>query len=352
MSRYDATKAELAELLAAEPAYRVRQLWDGLYRQLAAPEELTVLPAALRAELAARPELAPALALVTEQLADDGATAKWLFRLADGEQIETVLMYSERRCSVCVSSQAGCAMACSFCATGQGGYRRQLRSGEILEQVVRAARAAKDAGRRLDHVVFMGMGEPLANFAAVWRAIEGIVSDLDLAARHVTVSTVGVIPGIERLAAAPLQVNLAVSLHAANDALRNELVPLNRRYPLGALMAACRDYVEATHRRVSFEWALIAGVNDTPRDAEELAGLCHQISAHVNLIPLNPTPGYPVLGSPPAAVRAFRDTLSSLGVNATVRKTRGREIAAACGQLAGTAGRRVAAPARRAAAPR
>lgn len=347
MSRYDATKVELAELLADQPAYRVRQLWDGLYRQLAGPEELTVLPAALRAELAARPELAPALELVTEQLADDGATAKWLFQLADGEQVETVLMYSERRCSVCVSSQAGCAMACSFCATGQGGYRRQLRSGEILEQVMRAARAAKDAGRRLDHVVFMGMGEPLANFSAVWRAIEAIVGDLDLAARHVTVSTVGVVPGIHRLAAAPLQVNLAVSLHAANDALRNELVPLNRRYPLGTLMAACRDYVEATHRRISFEWALIAGVNDRARDATELAALCHQVGAHVNLIPLNPTPGYPVLGSRPEAVRAFRDALSSHGVNATIRKTRGRDIAAACGQLAGTANGRIPAPDRR-----
>jgi 23S rRNA (adenine2503-C2)-methyltransferase len=347
VSRYDCTRAELAELLAGQPAYRVRQLWDGLYRQLAAPEELTVLPATLRAELAARSELAPALELVTEQLADDGATAKWLFKLPDGERIETVLMYSERRCSVCVSSQAGCAMGCSFCATGQAGYRRQLRPGEIVEQVVRAARAARDAGRRLDHVVFMGMGEPLANFAAIWRATEAIVGDLDLAARHVTISTVGVVPGIHRLAAAPLQVNLAVSLHAANDELRDELVPLNRRYPLAALMAACRDYVEATHRRISFEWALIAGVNDRERDAEELAGLCRAIGAHVNLIPLNPTPGYPVLGSPPTAVRAFRDALFSLGVNATVRKTRGRDIAAACGQLAATAVGQMAAPSRR-----
>ncbi len=180
----------------------------------------------------------------------------------------------------------------------------------------------------------MGMGEPLANYARVWAATERIVDELGLAARHVTVSTVGVVPGILRLAGERLQVSLAVSLHAANDALRDELVPLNRRYPLDVLVEACRRYTDTTHRRISLEWALIDGVNDRPADAAELAAIARDLRAHVNLIPLNPTPGYPVLGSPPARVRAFRDDLLRQKVNATVRRTRGREIDAACGQLA------------------
>ena len=198
--------------------------------------------------------------------------------------------------------------------------------------MVAARRAA--APSRVSNVVFMGMGEPMANYDNVWAAIRHIHDDLGISARHLTLSTVGVIPGIRRMAVEELPVNLAVSLHAANDGLRNQLVPLNRRYPLPALMEVCRQYVTAKGRRLSFEWALIAGVNDRPSDAQELAELAVPLGAHVNLIPLNPTPGYPVRGSDPGAVRRFRGLLEESGVNATVRRNRGTDIDAACGQLA------------------
>jgi len=203
--------------------------------------------------------------------------------------------------------------------------------GEIVEQVVRAIREAKP--RRVSNIVFMGMGEPLANYNATWGAVERLHSDIGLSARHITVSTVGIIPGIRRLTDEALPVNLAVSLHAANDTLRDELVPINRRYPLGDLAEACADYLTVKNRRLSFEWAMIADVNDRDSDAQELAGLCRALRAHVNLIPLNPTPGYAVRGSSPARVREFRDLLIDLGANATIRKNRGTEIDAACGQL-------------------
>ena len=228
-------------------------------------------------------------------------------------------------------------MGCGFCATGQAGFERHLTTGEIVEQVVRAAARARRGGRRVDNVVFMGMGEPLANYDAVWGGVERLHDDLGLSARHLTVSTVGLVPGIRRLAGERLPVNLAVSLHAADDALRDELVPINRRYPLDVLMASCADYLTARHRRLSFEWALIDGVNDRGIDAQALAERARSLplAAHVNLIPLNPTPGWPTRGTPPAGVRAFRDRLVALGVNATIRRNRGTEIDAACGQLAG-----------------
>jgi 23S rRNA (adenine2503-C2)-methyltransferase len=284
----------------------------------------------VRGRLAAA--LPPALAEVSRRLADGGDTVKWLWSLADGALVETVLMAYPDRVTVCVSTQAGCAMACQFCATGQAGFHRHLTTGEIVEQVVEAIRAARP--RRLSRVVFMGMGEPLANYDRTWAAVERIHDGLGLSARHLTLSTVGVVPGIRRLTAEALPVNLAVSLHAANDRLRDQLVPLNRRYPLADLAAACAAYVEATGRRLSFEWALIDGVNDRGSDAEELSALARPLAAHVNLIPLNPTPGYPVRGTPRPRVRAFRDQLTDRGVNATVRVTRGVEIEAACGQLA------------------
>jgi 23S rRNA (adenine2503-C2)-methyltransferase len=224
-------------------------------------------------------------------------------------------------------------MACGFCATGQAGFERHLTAGEIVEQVVVAARWSRDRERRLSNVVFMGMGEPLANYDRTWSAVERIHDAIGLSARHLTLSTVGVVPGILRLAEEALPVNLAVSLHAADDGLRDELVPLNRRYPLAELADACRRYIDATRRRLSFEWALIAGVNDTEQQARRLAGYARPLGAHVNLIPLNPTPGYPTRGSSPAAVREFHRLLQALGVNATVRRTRGTEIDAACGQL-------------------
>jgi 23S rRNA (adenine2503-C2)-methyltransferase len=225
-------------------------------------------------------------------------------------------------------------MACGFCATGQAGFERHLTAGEIVEQVVRAGRASAGAGRRLSRVVFMGMGEPLANYDNTLLAVRRIHDDVGLSARHLTLSTVGLVPGIRRLAAEPLPVNLAVSLHAANDRLRDRLVPINRRWPLARLLDACATYVDATGRRLSFEWALIAGVNDRNTDAVELAAVARGLRAHVNLIPLNPTPGYPTRGTPPRGVAGFRDQLRSLGVNATVRHTRGVDIDAACGQLA------------------
>jgi 23S rRNA (adenine2503-C2)-methyltransferase len=231
-------------------------------------------------------------------------------------------------------------MGCTFCATGQAGFTRHLGVGEIVEQVVAAQRAAAQAPAgvcRLSNVVFMGMGEPLANYERTWGAVRRIHDGLGLSARHITISTVGVVPGIRRLAAEDLPVNLAVSLHAANDDLRDSLVPLNRRYPLSVLVEACRSYLAAKGRRLSFEWALIARTNDRPRDAAELADVARPLGAHVNLIPLNPTPGYPVLGTDRAGVRAFRDRLGELGVNATVRRNRGTEIDAACGQLAARA---------------
>ena len=328
-SRYDARPADVAEVLAGEPAYRTRQAWDGMHRRGLEPEDITELPRVLRGRLAAA--LPAALEPAAESLADGGETVKWLWRLADGALVETVLMATGNRATACVSSQAGCAMACGFCATGQAGFERNLTEGEIVEQVVRARRRA--GGRRLSNVVFMGMGEPLANYDRVVAAVRRLTGDLGLSARGITVSTVGVVPGIRRLAGEGLPVTLAVSLHAANDRLRDELVPLNRRYPLDVLMAACADHHAATGRRLSFEWALMDGTNDRPSDAVELADRARPLGAHVNLIPLNPTPGWPTPGTPPAGVRAFRARLRALGVNVTVRRTRGTEIDAACGQL-------------------
>ncbi len=337
VSRFDLDAGGLAGLLPDEPPYRVRQLRHGLL-QGREPGELTDLPKPLRARLAEMHELQPGLRLVHEAAADGGDTVKWLWEVASAgsgapPRVETVLMHYPGRTTVCVSSQAGCAMACSFCATGQLGFERHLTTGEIVEQVVRASSTAAAGGRRLGNVVFMGMGEPLANLDRVWQAVHVLHDDLGISARHLTISTVGVVPGIDRLAAADLPVNLAVSLHAATDDLRDELVPLGKRYPLGELVEACARYVQTTRRRLSFEWALIAGTNDTPQQAAALAPIARELRAHVNLIPLNPTPGYPATGSSPAAVRAFRDRLVQLGVNATIRRNRGTDIDAACGQL-------------------
>lgn len=327
---YDVDRQRLAELLGEEPPYRVGQVWDGLHRRVVWPSAMTDLPLGLRRHL--DEVLRPQLTLADERVTDGGQTRKWLWRLDDGAAVETVLMCYPERATVCVSTQAGCAMACQFCATGQAGFERHLATGEIVEQVARATMAARP--RRLSNVVLMGMGEPLANFARVWPAVLRMVHDMGISARHVTLSTVGLVPGIRRLASTGVPVNLAVSLHAANDHLRDDLVPINRRYPLAVLTEACADYVARTRRRLSFEWAMIDGVNDGPDHAAELASLAVPLGAHVNLIPLNPTPGYGVQGSAPGVVRAFRARLGELGVNATIRSTRGVTIDAACGQLA------------------
>jgi 23S rRNA (adenine2503-C2)-methyltransferase len=329
-SIYECTKEELSALLEGEPRYRVEQLWRGLWTEGLSIGSITTIPASLRARLTE--EFPPALEVANDVASDHGATRKWVFRLNDASTIETVLMHYEDRVTVCVSSQAGCAMGCTFCATGQAGFSGQLSVGQVLEQVMYAARTA--APSRLSNVVFMGMGEPLANYATTVEVVKRLHDYKGMSARHLTVSTVGVAPAFERLANEGRPLTLAVSLHAANDDTRNELVPLNRRYPLDRLHEACVKWIETTGRRLSFEWALIAGVNDTDQAIDELARYANSLDAHVNLIPLNPTPGYLVMGSSAERVAQFRDGLRARGVNATVRNTRGRSIAAACGQLA------------------
>lgn len=334
-TRFDLSRDAFADALGNQPRFRVDQVWQGLYDKLTPLEQISNLPAALRETLAA--DLPSALVEVARSVTDDGPapdcpTTKWLWQLSDGSQVESVLMLYAKRATVCVSSQAGCAMACTFCATGQAGYDRNLTVGEIVEQVVRAAREATP--RRLSNVVFMGMGEPLANVDNTWEAIERINTDIGLGARSITLSTVGLIPGIRRITEFDLPVTLAVSLHAANDELRSSMIPINKRYPLDELADALIAYRSAKGRRVSFEWAMIADTNDRPQDARELADLARRVRAHVNLIPLNPTPGYPVLGTHPTRIAEFVQELADQGVNATVRNTRGAEIDAACGQLA------------------
>jgi 23S rRNA (adenine2503-C2)-methyltransferase len=332
-SLFDADRDELSAILVEQPRYRIDQVWKGLYVDFAEPRDITSLPLAVRDHI--DDSLPPALKLVTESATSDGNTVKWLWRLHDGSSIETVLMHYPDRSTVCVSTQAGCAMACGFCATGQGGFERNLSVGEIIEQVIRAARRAQSGStpRRVSNIVFMGMGEPMANYDRMIAAVRRIHGDIGISARHLTISTVGIIPGIRRLADEPLPVNLAVSLHAANDDLRDELVPINRRYPLEDLYEACEDYLRVKNRRLSFEWALIADVNDRDSDARELALAARRLRAHVNLIPLNDTPGWPTTGSSPDKVRDFADELRNLGANVTIRANRGNDIDAACGQL-------------------
>jgi 23S rRNA (adenine2503-C2)-methyltransferase len=328
-SRYDLSRHEFADLLEGEPRYRVDQVWEGLYAQHRDPADLTNVPKQLRATI---DELLPAaLTKVRESTADRGQTVKQLWSLHDGHLVESVLMHYRDRSTVCVSSQAGCAMGCSFCATGQIGFDRHLTTGEIIEQVIRSAQAA--GTRRVDNVVFMGMGEPLANFDEVWPAVERINRDIGIGARHITMSTVGVVPGINRLAEAELPVSLAVSLHSANNATRDRIAPINKQYPLRDLANALQHYIQSKGRRISFEWAMIDGVNDSDDDARELAAYARPLRAHVNLIPLNSTPGYRTRGSNPDRIEDFRDELEALGVNATIRRTRGSDIDAACGQL-------------------
>jgi len=339
MSLYDFDEAWFEELLGGYPKFRVRQLMHGLYGNFLSVEEILELPADIRKMLAADARLSPALNELTRSYSDREQTIKYLFGLHDNTQIESVLMHSPKRSTVCISSQAGCAMACKFCATGDAGFSRHLQVGEIVEQVIFAAREAKSKGVRLDHIVYMGMGEPLANYDFVIESIRKILNRVGLSARKITLSTVGIIPGIKRLSKENLPINLAVSLHAANDDLRSELVPINKKYSLEPLIQSCAEYLATTGRRISFEWALIKNVNDSERDAKELAVLAHRLTpaAHVNLIPLNPTPGgqkQHFLPSDTRQIHNFYSVLCELGVNATVRRTRGQDINAACGQLA------------------
>jgi 23S rRNA (adenine2503-C2)-methyltransferase len=396
-SLYDLDAGQLAALVAeaGEPPYRARQLAHWLDdRRQPDPRHMSDLPGSLRARLAERFPTA-GLTLERHQAGDGGWTHKLLFRLPGGDAVETVLMLYNRggrspprspqdraRATVCVSTQAGCAMGCTFCATGQFGFTRQLSAGEVVEQVAHAWRLLPElrpgpgAPGHLTNVVFMGMGEPFANPAATWGAAWRLHRGFGLSARAITISTVGLVPGIRRAAGEPLPVNLAVSIHAADDALRDRLVPVNRSWPIAELLAAVRDYVAATRRRVSFEYALMAGVNDRLDQADRLGRLLAPLrvpgggghAAHVNLIPYNPTPGGsggiretpgespgepspaprsegPDLQPPSkAAVRRFRDAVAATGVPVSVRANRGVGIDAACGQLRTSAGRPGRAP--------
>jgi 23S rRNA (adenine2503-C2)-methyltransferase len=333
----DLTKEELATLLIewGEPRYRADQIWRWLYRRFASvPEEMSDLPNLLRARLSTAARLDPLIPVAALD-SSDGQTRKTLFSLKDGLQVEAVLMRYEKRRTLCISTQAGCAVGCPFCATGQGGFERNLSAGEILAQVLFYARVLAEEEERVTNVVFMGMGEPLANYAATWAAIRRLndPAGFGLGARAMTLSTVGLVPAIQRMSQEPEQVGLAVSLHAATDELRDELVPVNRRYPLAQLMKACRDYVTATRRRISFEYALMDGVNDSDEQAHQLADLVKGFQAHVNLIPLNPTSDSPFRGSPQAQVRTFQAVLEARSVPTTVRMRRGIDIQAGCGQL-------------------
>ena len=335
---YDLSLEDIAWQLAewGQPAYRAKQLWQGLYRQLwSKPEEFSSFPKDLRQKLSDSFSFT-SLKESQRLYSTDGQTTKVLFHLPDGQAIETVLMrYSDRR-TLCISTQAGCAMGCVFCATGQMGFRRNLSSGEILEQVLYFARELREDNERPTNVVLMGMGEPFHNYDNSLAAIDRL-SDEDgfgMGARRFTISTVGLIPAIKRFTAERRQVGLAISLHAADDDLRLSMLPINQRYPIKDLIQACRDYAQSTGRRITFEWALIQGVNDTPEQARKLTSLLQGLNCHVNVIPLNPTRGFAGARSTRERVAEFRSILEAAGISCTVRVRRGIDINAGCGQLA------------------
>ena len=340
----DQSLSELEEWLRSlgEPEFRARQIYEWIYRELVFDlAGMHNLPKSLRDRLASLAAVTP-ISLVTLAETDEDHTGKALFRLPDGSTVESVLMRypatasSRGRNTVCLSSQVGCAIGCAFCATGQSGVVRNLTSGEIVGQALYFARLLRDHQQgSVTNLVFMGQGEPLANFESVWKAIETLNSPygFGLGARHITISTVGLVPGIRRLAESGSQVGLAVSLHAPDDTLRSQLVPINKRYPLAELMEACRAYIERTSRRVTFEYVLIEDVNDSREQARALATLLRGMLCHVNLIPLNPVPDRPWRASLPERVEAFERELSRKGMTVTVRGERGAEAEGACGQL-------------------
>ena len=352
------TAAGLDALMRAwgEPAFRARQIYRQLFVSLAASAQaMTDLPAKLRERLAAETKFFE-LETAKVQVGDNGLTRKALFKLPDGSPVESVLMVYEDRATVCVSTQSGCPMGCVFCATGKLGFLRDLTAGQIVEQVLWACHELKEIRderpphetaklpEHIGNIVFMGMGEPFNNFDNWWESIERLhdPNGLNFGARSFTVSTVGLVPGILRLARMKLPVNLAISLHAPEDNLRNDLMPVNRRYPVADLIAAARNYTEATHRRVSFEYVLLKEKNDLPAQALALAKLLRGDSqrerpllCHVNLIPWNPVPGTPLGRSDRRRVLAFQQVLLDHKISCTVRVERGIKIGAACGQLAG-----------------
>jgi 23S rRNA (adenine2503-C2)-methyltransferase len=335
-SPYQAAPENLAAAVDGQPAYRADQLRDWLYRTpVLYADQMTNLPSAVRTNIGA--DLWP-FAVEVEQSADGGRTRKWLFRAPDGAAIEAVLMGYPRRTTLCISSQAGCAMACTFCATGQFGFERHLDAGEIVAQVMYAnadlrANPMPGSPRRVTNVVFMGMGEPLANYGRVREAIRRLIEVAGMSARSITVSTVGVVPGIRRLTGEPWPVYLAVSLHGADDETRSALVPLNDRYPLEDVIEAAEAYFAAKGRRLSIEWTMIDGANDSDDQARKLAAIARRMRAHVNLIPLNATPLTHDRPSSSQRIGRFMAILDAEGTNVTLRDTRGADIDAACGQL-------------------
>lgn len=335
---YDLSFLELQEVILSwkQPAFRAQQIWKGIYESLwETPNQFTNIPSGLKSQLNGYfsfTNLHPETVLESS----DKQTVKTLLRLSDERAIEAVLMSYDQRRTLCISSQAGCAMGCVFCATGQMGFKRNLSCGEIVEQVLFYARMLKTKGEKVTNVVLMGMGEPFHNYKNVIKAID-ILNDergLNLGERRFTISTVGLIPMINTFAAERRQINLAISLHAVDNDLRSSMMPVNKKYPVESLIEACRAYVETTHRRVTFEYALIEGVNDSVQHARDLAALLKGMICHVNLIPLNPTTKYAGKGTSHKAVEAFSAVLSSAKIPNTVRIRRGIDIQAGCGQLA------------------
>lgn len=338
---------ELTEFVKelGQPAYRARQIWEWIYPHYAQDfAQMSNLPQALRERLAEHAKL-QVLTPVAQIVSEDADTFKALFQLHDGQTIEAVLMLYDKRRTLCISSQAGCAMGCTFCATALGGLARNLTTGEIVAQVLAFARYLADPDAlpqtavtrptTVTNIVLMGMGEPMHNYDNVWAALRRLTDPaaFGLGARNITLSTVGLVPMIDRMADEGLQIGLAVSLHASNDALRSQLVPINKAYSVNTLLDAVRRYIEKTHRRVTFEYALMAGINDSPELAIELGRKIRHLLCHVNLIPLNPIPNSPYQPTSDEDTQRFAEILQGYGVSTTVRLRRGIEINAGCGQL-------------------
>ena len=338
---YDLSDSDLLEFIQThnQPDYRLNQIKTGLYQKyINRPDAFTNLPLEFRNDLGNFVDFSHLTPVISLQ-SNDGETRKTLFSLPDGNTIETVLMGYKTRQTVCISSQAECAMGCIFCATGQIGFGRNLSCGEIIEQVIYYARLLSSNNEKISNVVIMGMGEPFHNYDATILAIDLMnqPDGMNIGARRFTISTVGIIPMIRRFTKENRQVNLAVSLHAADDGLRSKLIPINKKYPLDELMIACKDYVEVTHRRISFEWALIRDVNDSPEQARLLAKRVHNLLCHVNIIPLNPTTKYSGRSTTQNRAKDFQAILAQHGIPCTIRLRRGIDIQAGCGQLAGNA---------------
>ena len=325
--------ASLAKL--DEPSFRATQIWRAVFKDLASSySDMTTLSKSLRQRLESAIPW-PRINTLQTLASSNGQTSKLLLQLEDGETVELVVMRYAKRNTACISTQVGCAMDCQFCATGQSGFRRDLTAAEIVGQVLTAARLLQSESERLSNIVFMGMGEPLANYEATLQSIRTLndPQGFSLGARSFTISTVGIVPGIRRLSQENLQVNLAVSLHTVDEALRNRLVPINQRYPVADIVRVCRAYVEKTHRRVTFEIALIAGVNDSDSQARQVADALRGVLCHVNIIPFNPIANSSWRPSLSDRVQSFAHIIESAGFPVTIRQSRGADIQAACGQL-------------------